>query len=97
MGGRFTQDVDEGLLGILPPVERPQKYRALDFDADRIGPGRLARQQILKLTSLNSCANLGAQSRWLAALSGQAATFCFSPVTISASSDACGFNRPVIC
>jgi hypothetical protein len=55
MGGRSAQDVDEGLLGVLPPVKGAQENRALDFGADRIGTdrivsGRSVRQQILKLT-----------------------------------------------
>ncbi len=50
MGRRSAQDVDEGLLGVLPPVEGPEEHRALDFVPDRIGRDRLARQQILKLS-----------------------------------------------
>ena len=59
---RSSQDVDEGLLRVLPPVEGPQQNSPLDFEADRIGPDRLTRQQILKLTEPStSCASRGAQ------------------------------------
>ena len=48
---RPVQDADKGLLRFLPPVQRAQQYRALDFGRHR---HRLAagatRQQIVELT-----------------------------------------------
>ena len=50
MGRRSAQNVDEGPLGVLPPVESAQENRAFDFGADRVGLHRLARQHILELS-----------------------------------------------
>ena len=33
---RPAQDIDEGLLRFLPPVQRAQQHRALDLDRDAI-------------------------------------------------------------
>ena len=50
IGGLPSQDVDEGLLGILPTVEGAQQNRALDLDIDSAGLlDGLAREPIVKL------------------------------------------------
>lgn len=49
MSGRPAQDVDEGLLSILSPVEGAQESRTLDFGTDDVGLAWLARQHRLKL------------------------------------------------
>ena len=44
-----SQDIDEGQLGILSPVEGAEQNGALDFDIDGIAPHRLMRELIVKL------------------------------------------------
>ena len=46
---RPPQDIDEGLLGILSPVERTEQNRTLDFGVNGIGPDGTLRQQFLEL------------------------------------------------
>ncbi len=53
--GPPAQDLDEGQLRILRPVQRAEQGRALDLGLDRFVPTARTRQQILKL----------AQSRFL--------------------------------
>ncbi len=45
---RLAQDIDEGLLGFLPPVEGAEQNRALDFAVD--GVAVAMREQIFKLS-----------------------------------------------
>ncbi len=49
MGRRSAQDIDEGLLGFLPPIQRAEQNRALDFGLDGVIPDGLARQKLLEL------------------------------------------------
>ena len=46
---RPPQDFDEGVLGVLLPVERTQQDRALDLGVDRGSPGGVTRQFVLEL------------------------------------------------
>ncbi len=48
--GRPAQDIDEGRLRILPPVQRAKQGRALDFGFQRFVPAARTRQQIVQLT-----------------------------------------------
>jgi hypothetical protein len=49
MGWRPAQDIDEGLLGVLPPVESAEQNRALDLGIDGIIAGAPMRQQVFQL------------------------------------------------
>ena len=46
---RPAQDIDEGLLGVLLPVERAEQNRAFDFGFDGIGRARGPRQKLVEL------------------------------------------------
>ena len=93
--GRPAQDIDEGLLGVLPPVERAEQNRALDFGVDGVGPGRLARQQILELPQPRFLRQPGSPAAiGCRQCRARAAAFCFSPVTMSASSTPVAVDRP---
>ena len=46
---RPLQYIDKGELRFLPPVQRRQQHRALDFDRNAIDPGRTIRQLVIKL------------------------------------------------
>jgi len=59
MGRRPAQDIDEGLLGVLPPVEGAEQNRALDFGFDGLAPAALMRQHILKLAQPRFPRNAG--------------------------------------
>jgi hypothetical protein len=50
IGRCSSQDIDEGLLGILRPVEGAKQNRALDFGFNGIATGTPTRKQILKLS-----------------------------------------------
>ena len=72
MGRRPAQDVDEGLLGVLPPVERAKQHRALDFGVDRMRPAPVGAPADPQAdSSRDSCASRGAQPRLLPATVGQ--------------------------
>jgi len=47
--GRCSQDIDEGLLGILPPIEGPKQNRALDLGFEDLALDAMTREEILKL------------------------------------------------
>ena len=49
IGRRPPQDVDEGLLGVLLPVECAEQDRALDLGIDGVRPGGVTRQLVLEL------------------------------------------------
>jgi hypothetical protein len=49
MGGRFAQDIDESLLGVLWPVQRSEQNRALQLGIDGVVLGGSTRQPILEL------------------------------------------------
>ena len=46
---RPPQDIDEGLLGVLLPVERAEQNRALDLGIDGVAVGGVTRQQLVEL------------------------------------------------
>ena len=54
-----AQDVDEGLLGVLLPVERAEQNRALDLGIDGVSPGGMTRRSVVQLLSRASCASRG--------------------------------------
>ena len=103
--GRPAQDIDEGELRLLSPIEGAKQYGALDFGCDGIARGRRHRQQIIELPQPQF---LRQPRRPAAAVAGslsgsKAAAFWFSPVTISAKSGAPAefrllwvFNHPTI-
>ena len=47
---RPPQDIDEGLLGVLSPVERAEQDRALDLGIDGAALNGVTRQFVLKLS-----------------------------------------------
>jgi hypothetical protein len=49
MRRRPAQDIDEGLLGFLPPVERAEQHRALDFGIDGVAVAAPMHQQLVEL------------------------------------------------
>jgi hypothetical protein len=49
MRRRPSQDVDKGLLGVLPPAEGAEQHRALDFGIDGNAGAAWAREVLLKL------------------------------------------------
>ena len=60
---RPPQDIDEGLLGVLLPVERAEQNRALDLGIDRGSVGGVTRQFVVELLSAALPAPAGAPSR----------------------------------
>ena len=73
MRRRAPQDIDEGLLGVLPPVQRAEQHRALDLGVDGIA-SRARRASISSsCRSRDSCASRGAQPAMLLATSGRGA------------------------
>ena len=44
------QHIDEGLLGLLAPVERAEQHRALDFSIDGVALAGVTREQFVQLS-----------------------------------------------
>ena len=77
MGGRPAQDIDEGLLGILTPVERAEQNRALDFAIDGFALGGMTRQQIVQLPQSRLLRQPGSPASVGAGMAGRGGRFLF--------------------
>ncbi len=96
IGRRPSQDIDEGLLGVLSPVERAKQHRALDLGIAGIDLDAATRDQILKLSQPRFLRQTGSPAGMLPAASRETIAFCFSPVTMRGSMSV-AFKRATIC
>ena len=98
IGRRLAQDIDEGVLGVLPPVEGAEQHRALDFGFDGIVSARAGARAARQAAAASIPAPAGAPSRdrcWQC--QARRAAFCFSPVTMRAGSASMASITLIIC